>query len=321
MAQFLKPASESQICGPAAWQQAMSNNVVRCRTCVPDEFQGTVTCHRLGQLDCDWITASQHRADHASTDICVGDSAIVLAGVVTSGSVWLCQDGREAELGPGEFAIRESARPYSLAFESPFSQLVIRLPRELLRRRFGPFEHLTAVKISGGESVGKLASDFMLNAGRLRLADPAGQDAQRLALQVVDLLGIVMSMEAEARGLGSMSTHRSALLYRAKGFIETHLRANLSPALVAAALNCSTRYVNVLFASERTTFGRYVLERRLAQCRAELERCGDRRDISEIAYAWGFASLSHFSRSFKHRFNVSPSEYRATRFSPNQDDG
>jgi AraC-like DNA-binding protein len=319
MTQPVQPAPQLHIREPTAWQQAMSNNVVRCRTRVPDEFHGTVTCHRLGQLDCDWITASQHRADHTSMDICVGDSAIVLAGVVTSGSVWLCQDGRETELGPGEFAIRDSARPYSLAFESPFSQLVIRLPRELLRQRFGPFEHLTAVKISANQSVGKLASDFMLNAGRLRLADPDGQDAERLALQVVDLLGIVMSMEAEARGLGSASTHRSALLYRAKGFIETRLKTALSPALVATALHCSTRYVNVLFASEGTTFGRYVLERRLAQCRTELERGGDRRDIGEIAYAWGFASLSHFSRSFKQRFNVSPSEYRAARGEPGQD--
>lgn len=321
MAQPVQSAPQLQICEPTAWQQAMSSNVVRCRTRVPDGFRGTVSCRRLGELDCDWITASQHRADHTSMDICVGDTAIVLAGVVTSGSVWVSQDGREAELGPGEFAIRDSARPYSLAFESPFSQLVIRLPRALLRQRFGPFDHLTAMKVCGDESVGKLASDFMLNVGRLRLADPDGVDAQRLSLQVVDLLGLVMSMEAERRGLGSVSSHRSALLYRAKGFIETRLKAELSPSLVAAALRCSTRYVNSLFASEGTTFGRYVLERRLAQCRVELERSGDHRDIGEIAYAWGFASLSHFSRSFRQRFDVSPSEYRAARSGSNADGG
>lgn len=296
----------------------MSDNVVRCRTCVPDEFHGTVACHRLGELDCDWIHASRHSADHTSKDICLGDAANVLIGVVTSGSVWVSQDGRETELGPGEFAIRDSARPYSLAFESSFSQLVIRLPRRLLRQRFGSFEQLTAVKLSGIQPVGKLASDFMINAGRLRLTDPTGLEAQRLALQVVDLLGIVMSMAAETRGLQSISTHCSALLYRAKGFIETHLETELTPSIMAAELHCSTRYVHSLFASEGTTFGRYVLERRLAQCRVELERSHEHRDIGEIAYAWGFASLSHFSRSFKHRFNVSPSEYRALRNGSNR---
>jgi AraC-like DNA-binding protein len=43
----------------------------------------------------------------------------------------------------------------------------------------------------------------------------------------------------------------------------------------------------------------------------DLARGSDHRQIGEIAYAWGFASLSHFSRSFKERFALSPSEYRA----------
>ena len=33
--------------------------------------------------------------------------------------------------------------------------------------------------------------------------------------------------------------------------------------------------------------------------------------ISDIAYATGFATLSHFSSSFKEMYGVSPTEYRS----------
>ncbi|MGB1048871.1 MAG: helix-turn-helix domain-containing protein [Rhodothermales bacterium] len=35
-------------------------------------------------------------------------------------------------------------------------------------------------------------------------------------------------------------------------------------------------------------------------------------NVSEIAFAVGFQSLSHFSRSFKAQFNMSPSEFASS---------
>ena len=301
---------QTQINEPSVWERAMSDNVVRCKTSVPDGFRGTVMCNRLANVDCDWIVASQHKADHTSADICMSEAGIVLVGVVASGSVWVSQDGREAELGPGEFAIRDSTRPYSLAFDAPFSQLVCRVLRSLLRQRFGPFDHFTATKVPGSCSLGRLASEFILSVGRIRLADAFGAEAQRLALQVVDLVGMALSARAETCGGRSVSTHRAALLYRAKAFVEAHLSEPLTPEVVATAMRCSARYINKLFADEGTTLGHYVMERRLMQCRLDLERPNNHRQVSEIAYAWGFSSLSHFSRSFKQHFDSSPSEYR-----------
>ncbi len=42
----------------------------------------------------------------------------------------------------------------------------------------------------------------------------------------------------------------------------------------------------------------------------ELAR-GDRIDnISQIAFTWGFNDASHFTRSFRAKFDMSPREYR-----------
>jgi AraC family transcriptional activator of tynA and feaB len=34
------------------------------------------------------------------------------------------------------------------------------------------------------------------------------------------------------------------------------------------------------------------------------------RTLSEIAYAWGFSDMTHFSRRFKAAYGVLPSDYR-----------
>jgi AraC-like DNA-binding protein len=36
----------------------------------------------------------------------------------------------------------------------------------------------------------------------------------------------------------------------------------------------------------------------------------DRRHLSEIAFAGGFSTLTHFCRTFRARFGMSPGEYR-----------
>jgi AraC-like DNA-binding protein len=55
-----------------------------------------------------------------------------------------------------------------------------------------------------------------------------------------------------------------------------------------------------------------VLEARLQACRKALSdpRCVS-FSVSEIAYAWGFNDLSHFSKAFRKRFGVSPAQYRS----------
>jgi AraC-like DNA-binding protein len=109
------------------------------------------------------------------------------------------------------------------------------------------------------------------------------------------------------------STHRSALLYRLKAHIRSNLAdPDLSLPETAAALGISPRYVNDLLADEDTSFQRYVLGERLAQCRRDLASpVLAHRHISEIAFAWGFNDAAHFSRAFRARFGCAPRELRA----------
>jgi AraC-like DNA-binding protein len=129
--------------------------------------------------------------------------------------------------------------------------------------------------------------------------------------QALDLVAMTLGERLQERR-AIPSVHRSALLYRLKLHIETHLRdPDLALAGVAAALGISARYVNQLLAAEGTSFGRYVLTRRLEKCRRDLGDPGQaHRQVGEIAFAWGFNELGHFSRAFKERYGLAPRDWR-----------
>ena len=58
----------------------------------------------------------------------------------------------------------------------------------------------------------------------------------------------------------------------------------------------------------------YVLAQRLEACRRDIEdRRLDATSITELAMRRGFNHPAHFSRAFKARFGITPSEWRAQR--------
>ena len=72
----------------------------------------------------------------------------------------------------------------------------------------------------------------------------------------------------------------------------------------------SERALRALFAPTGVSFNAYVRSCRLEECRAALIT-DPGRQVSEMALAWGFGSLSTFYRAFQSAFGISPSELRA----------
>lgn len=99
------------------------------------------------------------------------------------------------------------------------------------------------------------------------------------------------------------------VITRAKKYIEEHQDEELSLGKVAKAVNTSTFYFCKLF--KRATglhFTEYVSRSRIEKAKNLLLNPNLR--ISEIAYAVGFQSLTHFNRVFKKVMGESPTEYR-----------
>jgi AraC family transcriptional activator of tynA and feaB len=87
--------------------------------------------------------------------------------------------------------------------------------------------------------------------------------------------------------------------------------ADLSAQQAADHIGISVRTLHSRFRQIGQTFGRWLLEQRLQRCGAALRDPRQRpRNISTIAYGWGFNDLSHFNRAFRQRFDMTPGDWR-----------
>ncbi|GAA2610831.1 MULTISPECIES: helix-turn-helix transcriptional regulator [Streptomyces] len=131
---------------------------------------------------------------------------------------------------------------------------------------------------------------------------PAGVRAARDTL-------VELAVAVAHRGFDDVNTRLApALAQAAKNLAEQRLAdADLSPAMLARELNVSVRTLQRAFAAGGETVTAYIRERRLESARQALS--ATRLTVSEIAAHWQFADSSHFSRAFKQRYGVSPTEY------------
>ncbi|MCK1384869.1 helix-turn-helix domain-containing protein [Bradyrhizobium sp. 21] len=296
----------------ALWQDIVCDVFVGldCKSDLGSAFRGSVTQAALGKAVCSEVSSDRQHVFRTPSRIARSDQDFVLIALGNRGAGGVVQDGRETVIHPGEFALYDTTRPYELKFNDTFTQTIFKVPRHLLQRRLGSTETLTAMSFGADVPLERLAYDFIVrlcqSADRL-----APDNAAALSEQAVDLLAMALSERLGKTSLPS-STHRSALLYRLKAHIRTHLAdPDLSLSETAAALGISSRYVNDLLADEDASFQRYVLGERLAQCRRDLASAVlAHRHISEIAFAWGFNDLSHFGRVFREHFGMSPRDFR-----------
>jgi AraC-like DNA-binding protein len=86
----------------------------------------------------------------------------------------------------------------------------------------------------------------------------------------------------------------------------------LSAIKTATALGITPRYVHLLLKETGRSFSNHLLLKRLEKAAMLLRGVSryDRR-IADIALESGFTDLSHFSRAFRQRYGVTPSEMRA----------
>jgi AraC-like DNA-binding protein len=136
---------------------------------------------------------------------------------------------------------------------------------------------------------------------------------QRLFVSHVhDLVALAITAGKDANDLGSSSGVRAARLRAIKlDIIDGLSSETLSVATIARLHRISAVYVRKLFASEGMTFSTFVMQNRLARAYRMLGAPRSARlPISDIAFEAGFSDLSYFSRSFRQRYGITPSEAR-----------
>lgn len=117
-----------------------------------------------------------------------------------------------------------------------------------------------------------------------------------------------------AQEIGTLGTQHAALsstalLHSIRTYIEQNLGSALSVERICAQFRISRAQVYRLFQEEGGVM-RYVQQRRLARSYQMLAKSGAEQSIIGVAAQMGFKSDSHFTRSFKAEFGLTPTEAR-----------
>jgi AraC-like DNA-binding protein len=296
----------------AVWQDIVCDTFVGldCRSEIREAFWGAVSQSAVGPATFTRVDSCAQRVFRTPSRIARASQDYVLVALGNSGVNGVYQDGREAIVAAGQFVIYDTTRPYELRFDDSFSQTILQMPRKLLQQRIGAFDALTATTFSSDRPLEGLAYEFLVSMSKvIDHVDPA--TATRLLDQGLDLIAMAFAERMHQRS-PDQSVHRSALLYRLKNTILTQLSdPELSMSGVAAAIGISPRYASDLMADEQISFRSYVQSQRLERCKRDLsDPAHAARHVSDVAFAWGFNDLAHFSRIFKQRFGASPREWR-----------
>ena len=126
------------------------------------------------------------------------------------------------------------------------------------------------------------------------------------------LVALAYSVSDEGRESGRHAVQTARLVLLKRHIDRNLTEPGLDPASAAAALGISVRQVHLLFQPTAQSFAQYLLRQRLDACMATLSNpLGTRRSVADIAFGWGFNSLSVFYRAFADAFGQSPGDIRA----------
>ncbi|MBQ6997379.1 MAG: AraC family transcriptional regulator [Oscillospiraceae bacterium] len=125
------------------------------------------------------------------------------------------------------------------------------------------------------------------------------------------LIMLLRSNEApgETRLKASNSVHsENEIIRRAQQYISAHIREKLSVPLVARMVDVSPSYLTALFHKNlQISPGEYIRRIKLQESKQMIRE--NSMNFSEIAAALQYSTVHHFSRQFKDKFGITPTEY------------
>lgn len=294
------------------WQEALGEAFVplECKRASGQAFFAEMRTTRINEISFSRVRGCEYQAVRAPMNVRESGREAIHLDLQLRGTCLISQDGREALIGPGDFACCDTSHPYSASMSDDFETLVISVPRAMWLERSGATGELTARVVRHDTPLGAMLSGFLRQA-----ASVVESVVPATALHIAE-----MSVSLAATALGDLLCHqdpgpsraRASLLARAKFAIDHGLAdPDLGSEKIARELGISRRYLQELFHEENTTVSNWIWDRRLKRCvRSLSDPFLARKSIGEIAFDSGFSSFSHFSNRFRAAYAMTPSDFR-----------
>ncbi|HEY1933343.1 MAG TPA: helix-turn-helix domain-containing protein [Acetobacteraceae bacterium] len=215
-------------------------------------------------------------------------------------------DQREFISRPGDIFVGDADVPFETQALERYAHHALVVPKAFLDPHLPKHRSPRMTRLSGRNGVDGLAGGYIeaLIRNWATIPEPTMHAA-------TDTLARLVGLACGAAANDQPDAVRRGRLVAIKRHIARRLAdPNLSPANAASALGLSVRALHLAFEPTGTSFARYVLRRRLEACRDAL-LANQNRPVIDIAFAWGFGTLSGFYRAFHAAFGMSPGDLRA----------
>ncbi len=140
--------------------------------------------------------------------------------------------------------------------------------------------------------------------------DEYSEDMMICTLQMLLLTLLRDQKTPESMKLRTTNSFNSEneIIRRAQQFITSHVREKLSVPLVAKYVEVSPSYLTALFRKNlQISPGEYIRRIKLQESKQMIRE--DNCNFTEIAAALHYSTVHHFSRQFKEKFGITPTEY------------
>ncbi len=214
-------------------------------------------------------------------------------------------------MNPGDLALMTGGLPYTIEYEVTSRRLIVRIPHQIFKQRLTNCEEKVIIGHLPNEGLGRVVNE-LLKSVAFEAESLNVTEQYTLTQSLLELTGALTRALIKPQDLKSEPRHTD-LLNRIFSYIEEHyMDSDLTPEKIAKGNGISTRYLHSLFRESGTTVLKWVWERRLKATRNDLlDPAQAQSRISEIAFRRGFNDSAHFSRTFRSRFGVSPTQLRS----------
>ncbi len=268
------------------------------------------TCTQVGELTlCQFDVASPFLVTERKLNHRVGRDIIGVCALV-SGSAILKSNGDMAPAHVGDLILFEAAKSFELLLQADSSCLIVTLPAGVIRPAASALSPPLPAYMNGAEGPGLLLSGMLRTLPEaVRHLDIASPSATAIVSGIENLLlstamQISASREPALAGYGRVE--------QVKAYILAHLRdPDLCVERIARGLHISVSTIHRAFSKEPYSVMSWIWSMRLDGARRDLsDAMKSHRNITEVAFSWGFNDTAHFSRSFRSRFGHTPRQQR-----------
>ncbi|MFJ6344534.1 helix-turn-helix domain-containing protein [Pseudarthrobacter oxydans] len=293
------------------WKHLVAESFVplAAQTADVDGFRGRMRSRVLDRMSIVEVTATSHEVHRTPALIARAHERYFKLNLQLEGTGLLVQDNREAVLRPGDLAIYDTSRPYTLTFEEQARMMVVMFPCDALSLPADYVGQLAAVRMAGSAGLSGIVGQFIRQLSE-NLDVLSGPSGSRLAANALDLVSTMLHAEMDIAP--DRMKPQALLAVSIREYIDANLSDPLlSPATIAAAHFISTRHLHNVFHESGTTVASWIRSQRLEGARRDLrDPLHAGKSVGAVAAHWGFLDAAHFSRTFRDAFGVPPSDWR-----------